>query len=434
MLTLFSYKTPPKFVEDFKDFYSTSNLKQIKILSMILLVITSSSRIITAIFYDEVVKIPSYTEHSIGNVIQLTGAAVFYALSRIALHNGNWSQRQKKALTLAFILFVLLITFGVSYVISMHNTKNTLLMFLIGIVTVSLFFAIEYREIMAISIFIVMVFILSMVMPKIAFQEKITNVIAAFILGFILLCFSRYGYYFKSQHFVRLKQLEEKNLEIELLNNQKGEILGFVAHDLRNPLNNIEALSQLMLLEDENNIEAKMIGNSANQAKEIINDLLEAVKSEQGFLETKRQELVSFLTPIIARWRTNSKREILFTAEPERIATAINSSKLERVIDNLISNALKFSPTNKPIEIALNLHHTNVCIVVKDNGIGIPADLQKHIFKQFSKAGRKGLLGEKSVGLGLHISKRIIERHKGRLLMQSKENEGTSFTILLPLS
>ncbi|RZK55221.1 MAG: HAMP domain-containing histidine kinase [Pedobacter sp.] len=273
-----------------------------------------------------------------------------------------------------------------------------------------------------------------MVIPKIPFHEKITNVIAAFILGFILLCFSRYSYYFKSQHFVRLKQLEEKNLEIELLNNQKGEILGFVAHDLRNPLNNIEALSQLMLLEDENNIEAKMIGNSANQAKEIINDLLEAVKSEQGFLETKRQELISFLTPIIARWRTNSKREILFTAEPERIATAINSSKLERVIDNLISNALKFSPANKPIEIALNLHHTNVCIVVKDNGIGIPEDLQKHIFKQFSKAGRKGLQGEKSVGLGLHISKRIIERHKGRLLMQSEENEGTAFTILLPLS
>ncbi|RZK55220.1 MAG: hypothetical protein EOO91_14500 [Pedobacter sp.] len=123
----------------------------------------SSSRILTAIFYEEVVKIPSYTEHSIGNVIQLTGAIVFYTLSRIALQKGNWSQKSKKTLTLAFILFVLLITFGVSYVISMHNTKNTLLMFLIGIVTVSLFFAIEYREIVAISIFIVVVFILSMV-------------------------------------------------------------------------------------------------------------------------------------------------------------------------------------------------------------------------------------------------------------------------------
>ncbi len=421
-------------MEDFKEFYSTSNLKQVKVLSMILLVITSSSRILTAIFYDEVVKIPSYTEHSIGNIIQLTGAAVFLTLSRIALKTGNWSQRNKQTLTFAFILFLLIITFGVSYVISMHNTKNTLLMFLIGIVTVSLFFAVEYREIIAISIFIVVVFILSMVMPKIAFQEKITNVIAAFILGFILLCFSRYGYYFKSQHFVRLKQLEEKNLEIELLNNQKGEILGFVAHDLRNPLNNIEALSQLMLLEDETNIEAKMISNSAQQAKEIINDLLEAVKSDQGVLEKKRQELVAFLRLIVDRWEKNSKREILFTSNRETIFAEVNASKLERVLHNLISNALKFSPINKPIEITLIQHQNNACIAVKDSGIGIPENLHGYIFQQFSKASRKGLQGEKSVGLGLHISKRIIERHRGKLLMQSKENEGTAFTILLPLN
>lgn len=421
-------------MEDFKDFYSTANLKQIKVLSMTLLVITSLSRVLAAIFYDEVIKVPSYTEHSLGNVIQLTGAITFYTLSRIALQAGNWSLKNKKTLTLAFILFVLLITFGVSYVISMHNTKNTLLVFLIGIVTVSLFFSIEYQEIIAISIFIVLVFILSMVMPKIAFYEKITNIIAAFILGFILLCFSRYSYYFKSRHFVRLKQLEEKNLEIELLNNQKGEILGFVAHDLRNPLNNIEALSELMLLEDEKNVEAKMISNSANQAKEIINDLLEAVKSEQGTLATKSQELASFLAPIIARWKTNSKREILFVTNKETITAEINASKLERVMDNLISNALKFSPADKHIEITLNLHKENVCIVVKDNGIGIPENLQHHIFKQFSKAGRKGLQGEKSVGLGLHISKRIIERHKGKLIMQSKENAGTAFTILLPIA
>lgn len=94
------------------------------------------------------------------------------------------------------------------------------------------------------------------------------NLLASIILGFILVCFSRYNYCFKSQHFVRLKQLEEKNLEIAHLNNQKGEILGFVAHDLRNPLNNIEALSAFLLLEDKDNSEARMISNSAKQAKD----------------------------------------------------------------------------------------------------------------------------------------------------------------------
>lgn len=434
MLTFFTYQTPSRFAAAFKQFYSLANLKQIRILSTILFIISFCTRAISLFFYADVIKIQSYAEHSLGNWIQLSGSFAFYCLSNVALRSAKWSLKQRRLLTLAFILFILLVTFGVSYTVSLHNTKNTLTMFLIGIVCVSLFFAIEYREILGIAIFIVAVFILGMVLPKLTFQEKIMNVIAAFILGFILLGFSRYSYYFKSMHFVRLKQLEEKNHEIQHLNTQKGEILAFVAHDLRNPLNNIEVLSNLLLAEDKKSSEAKMIATAAHQAKEIINDLMEVVKQDQPSLKTERLAIAPFLQAILEKWMANQHRTLNLIGANVVAFAQINRSKLERVIDNLISNGLKFSDPEKSLTLKLSSRNENLCIAVIDQGIGIPQKLQHHIFDQFSKAGRTGLKGEKSVGLGLHISKRIVEQHGGKLLMESEENKGTSFTILLPLA
>lgn len=399
---------------------------------MIIFVLAFCCRVTSLVFYADLVKIKNYAEHSLGNWIQLSGAFAFYLLSSMALRSAKWTMAQRRLLTILFIIFVLLTSFGVSYTVSLHNTKNTLTMFLIGIVTVSLFFAIEYREILGLAIFVVVMFTLSMVFPQIAIQEKIMNVIAAFILGFILMGASRYSYYFKSMHFVRLMQLEEKNLEIQHLNTQKSEILAFVAHDLRNPLNNIEILSHLLLAENKQSSEAKMISDAAHQAKEIINDLIEAAKLDQTAMQTERLAIAPFIRAILAKWRTNQHRSINFATTEESAFACINRSKMERVIDNLISNGLKFSPPELPIEIELHIRDQYVCIAIIDYGIGIPKKLQQLIFDQFSKAGRAGLKGEKSVGLGLHISKRIIAQHQGKLLMQSEENKGTTFTILLP--
>lgn len=431
LLTLLSYKTPLQFLDEFKKFYTIANLKQVKALSLTIFIITLFVRLIGLIYNDKIVLIINYDEHSVGNWVQMGGSCLFYLLSRWALNKRNLNYKIGKAITLLFVLHVLLITLGVSFVVSQHNTKNTLTMFLIGIVTVSLFFSLDYKEIIPISLFIITVFYFSMVKPT--FTENLLNLIAAIILGSILISFSRYSYYFKSQHFVRLKMLEEKTIEIEKLNNQKNEILAFVAHDLRGPLNNIEFLSELLIAEEKAKEEVEMINASAKQAKEIINDLVMAVSPDEVILDTETVEISDYLDNFIKKWRMNTIREISFKKLNKGLVN-INSSKLERVLDNLITNALKFSVEDKPIEVDLLPHGDNICIVVKDFGIGIPKPLQKHVFNKFSTSGRKGLKGEKSLGLGLHISKKIVEQHGGRLLMKSKENEGTAFTILLPVA
>lgn len=435
MFALITFKTPLKFATAFKEFYATANIKQVKILSMILFIIACSIRLITYTYLQETSTIKGYQEHSINNWFQISGSLLFYILSRFALINNSWNRRQKKIFTLSFVVFILLIAFIASYIISQHNTKNTLTLFLVGIVVVSLFFAVEYPDIIIISTTVVLMFLVGMVLPKLDFHEKILNLVAGFILGFILLCSSRYSYYFKSQHFTQLKELEQKNLEIERLNIQKGEILSFVAHDLRNPLSNIEALSTLLLMEDNgHNTEIKMIKSAAIQANEIIKDLIEVAKFDQSDLQAKQIEMVAYMRRIVKKWTLNSNREVLLNDNSTEIYANINPSRLERVIDNLISNGIKFSIEDKPIVIALSKREANICIMIEDFGIGIPEKLRPTIFNQFSEAGRLGLNGEKSIGLGLHISKRIIEQHGGRLLVSSAEGLGTAFTILLPIS
>lgn len=429
MATLFNYQTPAKFSPAFKEFYTLANLRQVRVLSAVFFIISVFFRLLSLLYHDQMINVPKYAEYSVVNWVQMGGTFFFLIASSITLKLYKDNLLLKKSITISFIVLLLLTSFSASYIVSMDNTKNTLTLFLIGIATASLFFALEYLEITLIAIFITLVYWFSMISAKINFDEKMMNVFAGLILGFILYCFSRYSYFFKSQHFVRLKQLEEKNLEVEKLHRQQGEILGFVAHDLRNPLNNIEALSTL-LHNEEPKEELKHILNASQQAKNIINDLMEAIKTDQNKLDMQSLNLNSFLTSTVEKWKTNSKRDLILHLEQDKIYAHANASKLERVLDNLISNAIKFSSDDKIISISLRKIAKRIEIKVKDDGIGIPKEMISYIFQQFSQAGRKGLQGEKSIGLGLHISQKIMQQHGGELLVESEENKGTTFTVL----
>lgn len=100
-----------------------------------------------------------------------------------------------------------------------------------------------------------------------------------------------------------------------------------------------------------------------------------------------------------------------------------------QVITNLLSNALKFTPDSGNIRISVEDKNDNILIKVQDNGIGIPAHLQPFLFDKFTKAGRQGIHGEPSVGLGMSIIKTIVEWHNGQIWFESTEGIGTTFYI-----
>ena len=103
-----------------------------------------------------------------------------------------------------------------------------------------------------------------------------------------------------------------------------------------------------------------------------------------------------------------------------------------QVLTNLISNALKFTPDMGNISITLTDQDKDILITVRDTGVGIPKDLQPYLFEKFTRAGRPGIKGEPSIGLGMSITKTIIDWHNGQIWFESEENKGTTFYIKIP--
>lgn len=229
-------------------------------------------------------------------------------------------------------------------------------------------------------------------------------------------------------------------MEITEINKMQTEILGIVAHDLRSPINNIFSLVSLSreenATEEEKNEYYDMILYACKETEGIIHDLMDvARKEDKTNWQMSEVCLNDYLPNIQQQWlhRLQERKQLLLTLPKELIYSNIQPQKMQRVLDNLINNAIKFTKEDGVIELILSVKDKNALISIKDNGIGIPEALQQYMFHRFSRAGRVGLNGEKSYGLGLSIVKQIIENHSGYITVESTVNVGTTFHINLPL-
>jgi signal transduction histidine kinase len=241
------------------------------------------------------------------------------------------------------------------------------------------------------------------------------------------------------------RELTKKNIELDRLNSLKNKFLGMAAHDLRNPLGIVLNYSDFILeeaeetLSDEHKMFLNIIHNHSNYMLNLINDLLDVSVIESGKLVLRKEttELISFIkgiTKINQTLANNKKIKIVFNSDVESLEIDIDKDKINQVLDNLLTNAIKFSNENTIVEVNCSVKEDKAIVSVKDQGIGISKEDQAELFKLFSSAGKKGTKGEKSTGLGLVIVKQIIEGHKGRIWVESKTNSGSSFIFELPLN
>lgn len=234
-----------------------------------------------------------------------------------------------------------------------------------------------------------------------------------------------------------ITELKRMNLKLQQLNDTKDNILGIVAHDLRNPITAILGLTDLLSNSpNESNHYINLINRSCNNALSIIVDLLDITElgNDNFKLSTTTVELNALVNDILVienHNATNKNIAINFNTNRDDIFVRVNNDKFSRVISNLISNAVKFSHSNSAIQITTQYTTESVLIKVADNGIGIPKQMQEAIFDKFTKAGRKGTAGEKSFGLGMSIVKQIVELHGGKIWLDSEENKGTTVYIEL---
>lgn len=170
-----------------------------------------------------------------------------------------------------------------------------------------------------------------------------------------------------------------------------------------------------------------------------MEELLEVSEMEsQNFsLSMQKVNLSEFIPEVIEQYESDAlEKEIrLSYSLPEQPLFAdLNIKKFSRVLENLISNALKFTGEKGSVSLVLEALDDHVLIKVMDTGIGIPKDLQKFLFEKFTRAKRFGLKGEKTHGLGMFITKQIVDLHQGKLSFESVEHKGTTFFIKLKKS
>ncbi|MDB5149091.1 MAG: sensor histidine kinase, partial [Mucilaginibacter sp.] len=168
---------------------------------------------------------------------------------------------------------------------------------------------------------------------------------------------------------------------------------------------------------------------------ELINEILEATESASAVLNKEAVEVNSLLSNSVElmRFKAAEKQQVINLALLNSpLELCISREKIWRVISNLISNAIKFSPEGSAILVMAIELEKEIQVSVKDNGIGIPDKLKSQVFNMFTDAKRPGTSGEKSFGLGLSICKQIIEDHNGRIWFESDTENGTSFNFTLP--
>lgn len=237
--------------------------------------------------------------------------------------------------------------------------------------------------------------------------------------------------------------LRKKNDQLEELAEEKDGLLGIMAHDLKNPLGGMESVVDLVEKAGELNEEQEeyfsLLEQQVKSARDLIDDVLEMNKIENSTEELNQDslELIGFLKgkkqdfePI-----ANKKNiQLKCICDDAEILVTTGLNELNRIVDNLLSNSIKYSPLGKSVMIQLEKRLDEVAIQFIDEGRGIPEKEMPKLFRKFSKLSTRPTNEESSSGLGLYIVKILAERLGAHVEVKSEVNVGTCFSLLLPVN
>ncbi|OYU96332.1 MAG: hypothetical protein CFE21_08010 [Bacteroidetes bacterium B1(2017)] len=247
--------------------------------------------------------------------------------------------------------------------------------------------------------------------------------------------------YLNSQVNVQKTDLEKLNSTLEKINQNKSFLIQSVAHDLRTPIGNVLSLNNLLeefITTNEEAVEYnKLIDSSCMLALNIIEDILDQSMIERGKLNLKLEpaEIQTLITDTTSLLQFKSKPksiQIVYKLDTP-LLVKIDSDRIKRVLINILVNAIKFSPRNSVILVSQWQDETTCFISISDNGIGMNQDLLNHIFEKNTTSAREGLEKEQTIGIGLSITKSIVEEHGGKIKVESTPNSGSTFYIELPI-
>jgi signal transduction histidine kinase len=238
--------------------------------------------------------------------------------------------------------------------------------------------------------------------------------------------------------------VQKRTLELVQANETKDRFLSMAAHELKTPLTSLKGRTQLLhrRLERAEQVDVVNLGleemeRSICRMEVLVNDLLDAslIETNMFVLHRKRCNLVELCRQLLDEYTAGSGPAFVFEIPGEPIEAEVDPDRISQVIINLLTNARKYSPKGYPITVTLQQEGFEAIISVRDMGIGIEAEQLPHIFDLYYRVpGVEIQTGSQTgLGLGLFISRKLVERHAGRIDVHSVPGEGTVFSIVLSL-
>ncbi|MFO7998811.1 MAG: HAMP domain-containing sensor histidine kinase [Bacteroidales bacterium] len=241
-----------------------------------------------------------------------------------------------------------------------------------------------------------------------------------------------------------LEKLQKVNEELEILNREKNRFLSIAAHDLRNPISTAISYTDILLNNadmfpaDKQQQFLKTIEERLNFSLKLMAELLDVSRIEAGTIPLQKErtnyrmllEQAIAFNQLVGKWKEISVN-LAFTARD--FVFDFDKNKIEQVLNNLISNAIKYSEKGSGVQVTVAQKEGFIHTTIADQGVGIPGHELDGIFEPFKKSSARPTGGESSTGLGLVIAKKIIEEHGGRIGVESTPGVGSSFYFSLPL-
>ncbi len=238
-----------------------------------------------------------------------------------------------------------------------------------------------------------------------------------------------------------LEALKNREQQLEKLNSDKDKFISILAHDLKNPFNALLGFTNMILTNikeyDIQEIESlvEILNQTSKNTYNLLLDLLLWAQSQSGNLPFEPIYLLfkDVYNEVVAPFKNNPKNISITYIDEAQIKVIADINMLKTILRNLISNAIKFTNNNGEIKVIAEQNSNNITITVSDNGVGIENNIISKLWDVSEKYSSKGTAGEKGSGLGLSLCKEFVEKHGGKIWVESEVGKGSDFKFTLPL-